>query len=118
MKQNIRRLPWEDLTADHGPPQAMDSSTDIKREFDQTLAAAGVLLDRAAELAGTSVGITSTQPRCVCGAEQKATSAMYCDHANEMPSTCPCLSDCYCKFNSCRSLQRNADYPPHVCGRP
>lgn len=32
-----------------------------------------------------------------------ATSALFCDHANEMPATCPCQPDCYCKANACRN---------------
>lgn len=40
------------------------------------------------------------------------TSSMYCEHANEMPHTCPCDYNCYCKYNSCKSPSRNAKYPP------
>lgn len=32
----------------------------------------------------------------------KQLSAMYCEHANEMPASCPCPEDCYCKSHSCR----------------
>lgn len=30
-------------------------------------------------------------------------SAIYCEHANEMPAVCPCDADCYCKDNSCKN---------------
>ena len=30
-------------------------------------------------------------------------SALYCEHANEMPQVCPCPPDCYCKEHSCRN---------------
>lgn len=33
-------------------------------------------------------------------------SAIYCNHANEMPATCPCDDDCYCKEHSCKSRKR------------
>lgn len=29
-------------------------------------------------------------------------SALYCEHANECPQTCPCPDDCYCKEHTCR----------------
>lgn len=29
-------------------------------------------------------------------------SAVFCEHANEMPHRCPCPPDCYCKEHSCR----------------
>ncbi len=35
------------------------------------------------------------------GCEQ--TPAVYCDHANEVPCTCPCANNCYCKSYTCRS---------------
>ncbi|MEK6879811.1 MAG: hypothetical protein AABY22_09405, partial [Nanoarchaeota archaeon] len=28
-------------------------------------------------------------------------SAMFCDHANEMPAKCSCGGGCYCKRNTC-----------------
>lgn len=34
---------------------------------------------------------------------RRSESPIFCEHANEMPGTCPCPSDCYCKFNSCRT---------------
>jgi hypothetical protein len=31
------------------------------------------------------------------------TSAIYCEHANEVPAgKCPCPEDCYCKQHSCK----------------
>lgn len=30
-------------------------------------------------------------------------AAMFCDHANEVPMSCPCDSECYCKEHTCRS---------------
>lgn len=42
---------------------------------------------------------------------RRQTSAMYCEHANEMPACCPCTLDCYCKAHSCRSPERWAMYP-------
>ncbi len=32
----------------------------------------------------------------------KSKSPIYCEHANEMPATCPCSDDCYCKEHSCK----------------
>lgn len=29
-------------------------------------------------------------------------SAVFCEHAKEMPQRCPCPPDCYCKEHSCR----------------
>lgn len=127
MKTPHKRYPWADLTADHGPPQA-DKTQEIKQEFERTMAAATALLEKAAVLAGTTSGITADPTErkaydyhkpehCTCGAVDKATSAMYCDHANEMPAWCPCDSNCYCKFYSCRSPFRNAKNPPHICGK-
>jgi hypothetical protein len=29
-------------------------------------------------------------------------SAVFCEHANEVPSTCPCEAGCYCKSHTCR----------------
>lgn len=31
--------------------------------------------------------------------------AIYCNHANEMPASCPCDDDCYCKENSCKPIK-------------
>lgn len=28
-------------------------------------------------------------------------SAIFCNHANEVPNICPCSADCYCKGNTC-----------------
>lgn len=28
-------------------------------------------------------------------------SAMFCEHANEVPLACPCKDDCYCKTHTC-----------------
>lgn len=39
------------------------------------------------------------------------TSAIYCEHANEMPAVCPCPADCYCKSHSCSSPTRTAVHP-------
>lgn len=43
--------------------------------------------------------------------DKHSDSPVYCEHANEMPSTCPCKLNCYCKFNACRSPNRNATHP-------
>ena len=29
-------------------------------------------------------------------------SPIYCEHANECPSRCPCDNDCYCKDHTCK----------------
>jgi len=29
-------------------------------------------------------------------------SPLYCEHANEVPQTCPCPPDCYCKDHTCK----------------
>ena len=34
--------------------------------------------------------------------DRSITSAIYCEHANEMPAKCPCDDDCYCKQHSCK----------------
>jgi hypothetical protein len=31
-------------------------------------------------------------------------SAHFCEHANEVPSVCPCPANCYCKGNTCRTV--------------
>ncbi len=36
------------------------------------------------------------------GSTVKCTSAICCEHANEMPYQCPCDDDCYCKQHSCK----------------
>ncbi len=34
---------------------------------------------------------------------RRYTSAMFCEHANEVPMGCPCRPDCYCRHEgSCR----------------
>jgi hypothetical protein len=30
------------------------------------------------------------------------TPAWACDHANEVPCSCPCASNCYCKSHTCK----------------
>jgi hypothetical protein len=35
----------------------------------------------------------------------KKLSAMYCEHANEMPNVCPCPDNCYCKDHSCKPVK-------------
>lgn len=37
---------------------------------------------------------------------RKRTPAMFCDHANEVPSSCPCAAGCYCKTRTCRPSER------------
>lgn len=32
-------------------------------------------------------------------------NAMFCGHANEVPSQCACDNDCYCKSNTCKNNQ-------------
>jgi hypothetical protein len=36
-------------------------------------------------------------------------SPLLCEHANEVPSRCPCADDCYCRSNTC--------IPAHWAGR-
>jgi predicted ATPase len=33
------------------------------------------------------------------------TDAMFCDHANEVPQTCPCAPDCYCRTHTCKPVR-------------
>lgn len=33
--------------------------------------------------------------------------AIHCEHANEVPYTCPCDAECYCKEHTCRSRVSN-----------
>lgn len=35
---------------------------------------------------------------------QSEIPAMFCDHANEAPLSCPCSSNCYCKTRTCKNL--------------
>ena len=42
-------------------------------------------------------------------------SPIYCEHANEMPSPCPCKDDCYCKEHSCKSTMKKITQCD-VCG--
>ncbi len=42
-------------------------------------------------------------------------SAIYCEHANEMPQTCPCPADCYCKEHSCKPRRFDTRICP-TCG--
>jgi AAA domain len=45
------------------------------------------------------------------------TEAMFCEHANEVPVSCPCPPDCYCKTHSCKgSLQRTRQLRVAFCG--
>jgi len=46
----------------------------------------------------TTDGYTLTIPE----ETKTSTSAIYCEHANEMPAQCPCPDDCYCKAHSCK----------------
>ena len=34
---------------------------------------------------------------------QQDRSCQMCEHANEVPGSCPCRPDCYCKTNTCAS---------------
>ncbi len=38
-------------------------------------------------------------------------SPIFCAHANEMPVSCPCDDDCYCKEHSCKQSK------PRICMR-
>ena len=40
------------------------------------------------------------------------TSAMYCEHANECPYSCPCDECCYCKSHSCKQVDENLGKKP------
>lgn len=44
--------------------------------------------------------------------------AIFCEHANEVPYTCPCDADCYCKENTCRTRGSKTSAPVRValCG--
>lgn len=44
-------------------------------------------------------------------------SAIFCEHANEMPAACPCDDDCYCKSHSCKP-QPKKEYRCPECGLP
>lgn len=69
-----------------------------------------VLIQSAGEIWMLSEGTTNAH----WVMRRRQTSAMFCEHANEMPSYCPCTLDCYCKANACRSPDRWAIYPiPH-----
>lgn len=34
--------------------------------------------------------------------KHKQIAAMFCEHANEVPQTCRCPSNCYCKRHTCK----------------
>jgi hypothetical protein len=53
---------------------------------------------RAAALAA-SEGAAFPRPP---GTITPARSAIYCEHANEVPMGCPCAPGCYCKDHTCR----------------
>jgi len=36
------------------------------------------------------------------GLQTQQIPAMFCEHANEVPHTCPCSTGCYCKSHTCR----------------
>lgn len=36
-------------------------------------------------------------------------AAHLCEHANEVPQSCPCPDDCYCRTHTCKD--RDADSP-------
>ena len=38
----------------------------------------------------------------VVGRYRKRAGSLLCEHANEVPSWCPCASNCYCRSNTCR----------------
>lgn len=37
-------------------------------------------------------------------------SALYCEHANEVPSVCPCDAGCYCKAHMCGPRERAIEF--------
>lgn len=39
-----------------------------------------------------------------CGCFSIGQSAMFCEHANEVPQMCPCAAGCYCKTRTCAAL--------------
>lgn len=42
-------------------------------------------------------------------------SAMYCEHANEVPQSCPCDADCYCRVEgTCRDRAPAMVAPPQA----
>jgi len=44
-------------------------------------------------------------------------SPIYCEHANESPSRCPCPDDCYCKEYSCKIKRKEKmSIPSHSQG--
>jgi hypothetical protein len=43
-------------------------------------------------------------------------SAMFCEHANEVPLACPCTATCYCKSHTCAN--RADDKPEEPCPEP
>lgn len=52
----------------------------------------------------------------------KERSAIYCDHANECPQSCPCDAHCYCKSHTCKprpaptQAKEQVDHPSHYGG--
>jgi len=51
-----------------------------------------------------ALGTTANVPRLIAPDVPRLSSAIFCEHANEMPAVCPCPDDCYCKENSCKSM--------------
>lgn len=44
--------------------------------------------------------------RCGTAKKNVGKSPLICNHANEVPSTCTCPADCYCKENTCKFARR------------
>ena len=51
--------------------------------------------------------VAALEEQTGCGVNWSSNrSAIYCEHANEMPARCPCDDDCYCKQHSCKKHSR------------
>lgn len=43
-------------------------------------------------------------------------AAHLCEHANEVPQSCPCPDDCYCRSHTCKGIVDGPRVPRLVAG--
>lgn len=63
--------------------------------------------DAVTRLAGSECGFAAAKAKSEAIAalrahREKSTSPLECEHANEVPSACPCDAGCYCKTHTCK----------------
>ncbi len=78
----------------YGQPKVIFEFDDFDMQMKQDIKTTDDLRYSLGERYAVIHGRLSSQP--------EIKSAIYCNHANEMPAECPCDDDCYCKEHSCR----------------